>query len=225
MRAEQIFRNLYESEPDHRGYSRWLAATLSELRSDSLVGATRQQLDAENEASDILQKLLELHPDNQVIQHDLATSLGNLNVFEPRIGQTQLEWGIDRLEEAVKVCQSLAATHPNVPAYLNTCAHTYFKLGVLLQRYADEIRRGNDSSSRDRFLELKQQANFAYRAAARQQSMLEPQHPDAVGYRVWHALFVHFQGQAQLQSGQLDEGTAYNHSRRPLMASAHIAVS
>tara|TARA_R110002049_G_scaffold2750_10_gene22449 strand:- start:94520 stop:97204 length:2685 start_codon:yes stop_codon:yes gene_type:complete len=206
LRAEQLFRELYESNPEQVGYARWLAAALNELRSDSLVGASPKQLQAENEANEILRQLVKRHPENPIIQHDLATSLAHLNVFEPRIGPTQLEWGIDRLEEAVAHCQSLAAANPNVPAYLNTCAHTHFKLGVLLQRYADVIDRHNDPSSRQRFHDLKQQAVFSFRTAGRQHAMLEHQHPDAVGYRMWHALFVHFQAQAQLQAGQREEG-------------------
>ena len=203
-RAEQIFRELHDAEPAHVGYARWLAAALNELRSESLVGASPHQLHAENKASEILQQLLQRHPDNQVIKHDLATSLGRLDVFEPRIGPTQLEWGIDRLEEAVAICQSLVASHPNVPAYLNTHSQTHFKLGVLLQRYADVNHRSNDPLARPELQSLKQQASFAFRAAARQQALLELQHPDAVGYQLWHALFVHCQAQVQLQARQFD---------------------
>ena len=204
-RASQIFRDLYEANPQHIGYARWFAATLSDLRSDSLVGASRHQLAAENEASEILEQLHRQYPDNQVIEFDLANSLGQLSVFEPRLARTQLEWGIDRVEEAVKHCEALAAAHPNVPAYLNTCAHTHFKLGVLLQRYGDLLWDRNDPDARQMYLDAKQQAGFSFRAAMRHQTMLERQHPNAIGYKSWNALFIHFYGELLLQIERFDD--------------------
>ncbi|MFK8114018.1 MAG: protein kinase [Rubripirellula sp.] len=191
--AISLLRELRKSDPENLGYALALAASLNSRQQDPDLSSTGS--DADSLA--LLRELHERYPLNDRIRFQLSETLVGLNVFaEGAEGSSQQD--LDRMQEAVSHLKLLADANPNVPKYANAVAHAHFKLAVLLERQSEFEPPGERR-------EMEQQAGTSFRAAANRYKTLTRQHPDAIGYRAWYAVFLQSQAGNALRTDLLTQ--------------------
>lgn len=196
-------QKLRSEDPKNIEYALALAASLNqrELAAESVNGPTANEETAESVS--LLRSLHEQYPNNDRIRFALADILTGLNVFASERPPAFASHDVERLKEAVGHLELLADANPNVPNYANAVAHAHFKLAVLLERRAVSDRGGSRR-------ELQQQAGFYLRQAADRYAALIRQHPDAMGYRAWYAIFL------QSQSGNAFKSDLLEHAQESM---------
>ena len=203
--AVGILRKLLESDPESARYSVALASCLRQMVSDSLATRTSSEVELEQEAIEILRRLNQRYPQDASVSLELASALSAFTVFEHMTREDHHQ-AAKRCREAVKLCDHLVASHPNVPSYNNAQIHALFRLGVLVERMSRRERNGR---------ELEQEASEAFRRAARQQAVVLRQHPNRLGFQAWHAVFLMRYGDLASRTGNLEQ------AERALTESAH----
>lgn len=196
--AVKILRGLLQRDPQHVGYQLALAASLRQLTSDSIQSRTAAETELEQEAIGILKALHGRYQDDATIGSELAETLSELTVFDGDMSLPQIEAIFERLKISLSLCESLAISNPNVPTYTNRLVHTNFKLGVMLDRFAELC----PAEERREFL---QDAASAFRRASQRCKMLHQQYPDASGYAAWHALIMLRQGENAIRTDLNDQ--------------------
>ena len=187
LRSMEILRQLISADEPNLGYQISLAACLKQLAGDSLTKRSDQEDGFEKEAIEILRALSRSHPEDEEVLLELARVLSGFTVYEPMNHDDHLI-AVERFREAVKYCDLLATSHPNVPRYNNALTHSLFRLGVLLERMSRHgpPRRPVGPSQKD----WEAEASDAYQQAAMRHAVLLRQHPEAEGYLAWDAVFL-----------------------------------
>ena len=194
--AVEILRNLRTADPQHVGYALALAASLRQLENNARSPASLHG--SSSESIRLLRMLHQSDPDNETVRFELSETLADLSIFGMDLQDSELKTKIAQLREALEHFELLADSNPNVPKYTNAVVHTHFKLAALLDRLSEIT---HDGSQR----EMEQQAGVSLREAAERYEVLLRRHPDASGYRAWHALFLQHQGGNSLKTGLLDQ--------------------
>ena len=197
QKAIELLEPLSKDHPDHVGYSLGLAASLRQLVGDSLAERAEDESKIENRAIQLLRGLHQRHPNDTTVRREYAAALAEFTVFQDDLSFPQIESAIERLREAVSLYETLSEENPNVPAYTNRLAHAYFKLGIMLERFADVDIDGPH--------ELQQEAGAAFRQASQRYRTLIRQSSDAPGYQAWNALFLQHQGENAIRIGMFDQ--------------------
>ena len=165
-----------------------LAACLRGLCGDHFSKRRPAEIEAESQALEILEGLVEEFPEVPEYRRSLVQVLagidtqGNNSIHDDDLLAVDL-----RLAQALKVAQKLTAQHPYVPDYTVTLIHTHNKLANVLERRA-EIEPLPD---RQPFLN---DARKSYQAAAKLQLELIQRFPESASYKAW---FEQFQRSAE----------------------------
>ena len=201
--ALEVLRRLLKLEPDNIGYNVAFASCLRSMAGDSLSRRETEQQQYDQQSIDLLRRLNEEHPNEPFILIELVRALTGFTAFE-RFSPQTLQEASERCREAVKYCEMLVTSHPNVPDYNNELVHAYFRLGVLL----DSTSNQNQDSASDReqnIDEYEKEAGDAFERAARHQAVLLRGHPDEVGYLAWYATMLMRSGEIALRDGDAEK--------------------
>ncbi|MCG8650747.1 MAG: serine/threonine-protein kinase, partial [Pirellulales bacterium] len=184
--AIRILRQLRLENPGHFGYAVALAVSLRQLAGDSIANVTDETDAMNREAIELLRQLHQAEPANVMVRGELAVALSEVSVFEDDVSLPKMDRTIERLREAIEHFQALSLANPNVPAYTNRLAHAHFRLGIMLERFAN----AGPLEPREVLLE----AGTAFNAASQSYRTLVHHNADSPGYRAWLALFLQHQG-------------------------------
>ncbi len=189
--AISILRQLIDEDPENISYSLSLARSLRQQEHDARSWPRQRSGVGTRESVVLLRDLKDKHPDNQTVLFELSETLADHHLL--RLGNTELTDSKAHLTEAAETFTQLCEVHPNVPAYINAMAHTYFKLGMLMERESQD-------APEQAKCELRSQAKVALRRAVDGYAAQVQMHPDAMGYRAWYALFLYYEGRNALSS-------------------------
>lgn len=169
-RAVAILEELTSNDSGHPEYQFLLALCYREQ--------TNQAPERKNQQSiDVLVKLCEQYPHVPEYRYELGASLAEVPVHEFR--DADIFDSIDSLRLSLQQLNLLTQSHPNIPRYIESAAHTHHKLGTLLRRVARE-------SSSDRKANM-DEAQRHLRMAVRLQKSQCVQFPDSVSEQIWLA--------------------------------------
>ena len=198
--AIDILQQLLKQEPDNIGYNVAFAACLQSLGGDLLFPRDVKLRQYDQQSIELLRSLNQEHPNESFIQIELVRALTGFTVFQT-FGREEQQEAIDRCREAVKHCELVVTSHPNVPTYSNLLVHALFRLGVLLDRGSNQQQASDEESDGD---ELGKEAEDAFDRAARHQADLLRGHPEK-GYLAWYATILMRSGQIALRAGNAEK--------------------
>ena len=140
-----------------------------------------------------------------MVRYELGAALSHVDIFRDRSAEVSWET-LDRIDEATEHFVALSDKNPRFPKYTNAVAHTFFKLGDILDRQWGGFRGGfrgglRAGPGREKQLE----AGASYREAADRYANLIRWHPDALGYRAWYAVFLQAAATSAFQSNILEQ--------------------
>lgn len=125
----------------------------------------------------LLQKLCEQYPQIPQYRYELGVTLAEVPVHDFR--DANISDSIDSLHLSLQHLNKLTRSHPNIPSYTESCAHTHHKLGSLLKRVAVESEDTPNEKLADSARHL--------RMAVRLQRTQCEQFPESKSERIWLA--------------------------------------
>jgi serine/threonine protein kinase len=174
-RAVTLLENLNLNDSAHPEY-RFLLALCYREKDKLVLGNDDKQSIA------LLEKLCSQYPQVPEYQFELGVTLADVPVHNFR--DARIEDSIDGLRLSLQQLNSLTREHPNIPRYIESCAHTHHKLGTLLRKSADESPTRRSATLRA--------ANIAdsqrhLRMAVRLQTTQCEQFPESISEKIWLA--------------------------------------
>ena len=163
--------------------SHLLALCYREQADDQWQRRSEQDIEADNQAIELLEQLSNDFPQETVYKFDLMQTLSQINVFEPNMGASTLTQAYTSLEQALDIGDSLIENRPDVASFRAAFIHTNFKMAVVAERLAKLTEDETENQ------ELLDESEKRYRRAVAGQSYLMRRYPNADGYVVWHARF------------------------------------
>jgi serine/threonine protein kinase len=165
-----------------------LARCLRERVHDNLVHRAPQDTRLEDEAMEILERLVEESPDNLDYRFDLVESLGEFSVFANALDISICATAERRLRRAISLGSTLVVRRPDVAAYKVVLAHAHFKLATILDCEAN-VTTGRECENR------RKESTEHLSSAIDLMSELIVRFPNASGFIVWRGFFQAKQGQ------------------------------
>lgn len=194
--AVALLESVAEEQSRDPRYRHLLAICLKGLSPDEFSDRSESERATEARALEILKKLSADYPNVPEYRHAYIGVLASMNTQHPRaIAFEDLQIAEDRLRLAIDGGTDLVARHPYVPDYSQTLIHAHNRLAHVLER---RVREANESQA-TKFLT---EAMDAYHSAARLQSALVTQFPDADAYKSW---LDEFEQSARRISERLDQ--------------------
>ena len=190
-KAIALLAELVQQHPTNPSY-RHLLALCHRERSPQLTPHGRDAaLEALNQATEILTKLVEDFPHVPDYRYDLCETYAMLDVRGHLRSPDSSAVAERNFRKALAISEKLVAENPYIPHYLASQAHIYHKLGAILER----TRRP-------------QEAEQCYRKCSSVQSSLVSQFPDVPSYKLWLAQFRRTLAGSLLRRDELAEARA-----------------
>ncbi len=169
-RAVAILEELTSNDSVHPEHQFLLSLCYRE-QANQKPGSDKQQ------SIDVLVKLCEQYPHVPEYRFELGVTLAEVPVHD--FHGTDISDSIDRLRLSLQQLNLLTQSHPNIPRYIESAAHTHHKLGTLLRRVARESSSNRKANIADALRHL--------RMAVRLQKSQSVQFPESVAEQIWLA--------------------------------------
>ncbi len=185
LRAISLLEELNLNDLAHPEYRFLLALCFREK-------AELEGEDNEQQSIYVLEKLCEQFPQVPEYRYELGVTLAEVPMNN--MGKSNVEESIRRLRASLQQLNSLTQSHPNIPRYVEACAHTHHKLGTVLRKFGDEPNSTRAASMAE--------AERHLRVAVRLQQSQCNQFPESISEKTWLARMRDNLAQCLLEGNQ-----------------------